>query len=163
MRVSVETPSYFFIFSSRYSVKLGRKNGGIHVFFGVRTWNLWWYSLKPWDFWWSWRPYTRLGSRAFCEFGPAGCLERPRFQWNHHRFQVLTPKNTWNPHFSSNFHWIPARKNKKIWRCFHWNPHLGIWRPNFGHEYPHTLCIYSVKYPWNSDGPSLFTSPYSIS
>ena len=65
------------------------------------------------------------------------------------------------PIFSFKFHWIPPTKNKKIWRCFNWNPHLVIWRPNFYHEYHHSLCIDSVKYPWYSDGPSLLTSSYS--
>ena len=64
MTVSVETRPYFFIFCGRYSVKLGRKICGIHVFLEQELENLWWYSLKPGDFWWNGRPYTRLGPRA---------------------------------------------------------------------------------------------------
>ena len=131
----------FFYFLFKVFSETRTKNGGIHVFFGVRTWNLWWYSFKPGDFWWSWRPYTWLGPRPGAEqrakqpagrnaqkniekraplrvSGPARCkasnsTKNPRFQWNHHRFQVLTPKNTWNRHFWSEFHW--NRKEKKMW------------------------------------------------
>ena len=75
---SGNTHIFFYFFFKVFS-ETRTKNGGIHVFFGVRTWSLWWYSFKPGDFWWSWRPYTWLGPRAgaervfqcfFARFGP---------------------------------------------------------------------------------------------
>ena len=55
---------FFLFFHDDIHRNLDEKNGGVHVFFGVRTWHLWWYSYKPGNFWWSWTPYTRLGPRA---------------------------------------------------------------------------------------------------
>ena len=59
--------AHIFLFFLTVFSKTRTKNDGIHVFFRVRTWTLWWYSLKPGYFWWSWRPYTRLGPRAGAE------------------------------------------------------------------------------------------------
>ena len=120
-----------------------------HVFFGVRTWNLWWFH-------WNRGFLVELealhlaagaelearsgGPRAQPGVRPPTPPKIPRFQWIPPQVSSFYSKKYVNtPIFSSKFHWIPPRKNKKIWRCFLWNPHLVILRPNFGHEYHHTL------------------------
>ena len=68
---------------------------------------------------------------------PVGCkasnsTKKPRFQWNHHRFQVLTQKNTWIPWLLVRVLLNTVKKSKKIWACFLWNSHLVI----FGQFWP---------------------------
>ena len=97
MRASVETPSFFLFFHDDIHRNLDEKNGGVHVFLAVRTWNLWWYSYKPGNFWWCWTPCTRLG--------PEGCKASNSTK--------LTQKLMWNRHFSSNIHWNRQEKKTK--------------------------------------------------
>ena len=61
--------------------------------------------------------------------------KNPRFQWNHHRFQVLIPKNTWNRHFSSEFHWNRQQKKGRF-------PLKTVILANFGH----TTTIFWQKF-----------------
>ena len=90
--VSLETRTYFLFFSWRYSLKLGQKNGGIHVL-------VWSQNLKTCG-------GIHRNRGYFGEVGglrPPTSLKTPGFTETTTGFKFLLQTNTWNRHFLSEF------------------------------------------------------------
>ena len=81
--VSWETRSYFLFFWYGMQWNSADRIGGIHVLFGDK--NLKHLGGIHWN----------RGILAELEAFGLKLRQNPWFQWNHHGFQVFTPKNTW--------------------------------------------------------------------
>ena len=96
------------------------KNDGFTCYFGVRTWNLWWFHWNQVFFWWSWGRRPQLHQKNLC------------FNEYHHRFSSsYLQSNTWIPSFFCPSFIEYRQQNKKNMSAFPLKLFISHWRPNF--------------------------------